>query len=280
MEASQDGISDYLSFAGQALPYLQPGDGVWSAAIGMTSIVDQIFAPAMAESTLKTARRQVAGNDTEGADHDRAVLGFYLGGALMNGRDYDAALAVQMESADALAAIEPTSLIRLWCAAGAAMSLTMLGRSGAALELLDQVAPLADWTDWSADWFFARRVALAYEGAFDDAHATLCSIGARFDNVDVSPMTSTVVAGFAVVAHRRGDDERARTLFEPLIATRTPTSTAVLYETLAEMGTWPAPEFSERRFVWFAEVSGRHEAAPRAAFFAWLRRLLREELGR
>ena len=45
MEASQDGISDYLSFAGQALQYLQPGDGVWSAAIGMTSIVDQIFAP-------------------------------------------------------------------------------------------------------------------------------------------------------------------------------------------------------------------------------------------
>ena len=62
--------------------------------------------------------------------------------------------------------------------------------------------------------------------------------------------------------------------------TRTPTSTAVLYEALAEMGAWPAREFSERRFVWLAEVSGRHETAPRAAFFAWLRRLLREELGR
>ena len=167
------------------------------------------------------------------------MLGFYLGGALMNGRDYEAARAVQTESADALAAIEPTSLIRLWSTAGAAMSLTMLGRPDAALELLNEVAALADWTDWSADWFFARAVGLAYEGEFEDAHATLCSIGARFDNVDVSPMTSTVVAGFGVVAHRRGDDERARTLFEPLIATRTPTSTAVLYETLAEMGAWP-----------------------------------------
>ena len=169
MEASQDGISDYLSFAGQALQYLQPGDGVWSAAIGMTSIVDQIFAPEAAVSTLDSARRQVDGKDTEGADHDRAVLGFYLGGALMNVRDYEAARAVQTESADALAAIEPTSLIRLWSTAGAAMSLTMLGRPIPALELLDEVAALADWTDWSADWFFARAVGLAYEGEFEDA---------------------------------------------------------------------------------------------------------------
>ena len=64
MEASQDGISDYLSFAGQALQYLQPGDGVWSAAIGMTSIVEQIFAPEAAVATLEGARRQLDGNGT------------------------------------------------------------------------------------------------------------------------------------------------------------------------------------------------------------------------
>ncbi len=99
MEASQDGISDYLSFAGQALQYLQPGDGVWSAAVGMTSIVEQIFLPEHAATTLDGARRQLDGNESEGADHDRATLGFYLGGALMNARDYDAARAVQLESA-------------------------------------------------------------------------------------------------------------------------------------------------------------------------------------
>jgi predicted ATPase/class 3 adenylate cyclase len=280
MEASQDGISDFVSFAGRALQYLEPGDGVWSAAMGMTSIVEQIFFPETATTALEHALQQLDGKHTEGADHDRAMLGFYLGGALMNRRDYAAASEVQLRSGAALTTIEPTSLIRLWSAAGAAMSLTMLGRSGGALELLEDVSALADWTDWSADWFFARAVALAYQGSFDDAHATLCSIGTRFDNVDVSPMTSTVIAGFGVVAHMDGDDGRARALFEPLIATRTPMSTAVLYESLAELDAWSAADFLERRLEWLGEVSRRHETAPRAAFFDWLRRLLREELAR
>ena len=69
--------------------------------------------------------------------------------------------------------MEPTSLFRLWAAAAAAMSLTMVGRSADALAVLDGVAALADWTDWSADWFFARAFAQAHGGAPELAHETL-----------------------------------------------------------------------------------------------------------
>ena len=93
-------------------------------------------------------------------------------------------------------------------------------------------------------------------------------------------MASTVVAGFGVLAHLRGDDARARALFEPLVATRAPASTAVLYETIAGMEDWPAEMYEHRRLEYLIEVTARNDARPRSEFFAHLRRLLREELAR
>jgi hypothetical protein len=62
------------------------------------------------------------------------------------------------------------------------------------------------------------------------------------------------------------------------VATRTPASTAVLYETIATMEHWPADMYEHRRLEHLIEVSARNDARPRSEFFVHLRRLLREEL--
>ena len=69
-----------------------------------------------------------------------------------------------------------------------------------------------------------------------------------------------------------------RALFEPLVATRAPASTAVLYETIARMEDWSAEMYEHRRLEYLIEVTARNDARPRSEFFAHLRRLFREEL--
>ena len=267
-----------MSFAGEALQYLKPGDGMWSAAVAMTSIPEQMFIPERPTLVLEEALGQLDGDESPGAEQDRATLLLYLSGARMSMRRHDEAREMQLRAAEILRALEPTSIIRLWAVAAAAMTTALLGGVDEARELSESVSSLADWTDWSADWFFARAFVEARAGAFDVAHATLRSIGIRFDNVDVSPMASTVIAGFGVVAHLRGDDDRARILFEPLVATRAPPSTAVLYETIAAMEHWSTERFFDQRLEYLINVSARNDAAPRSEFFVHLRRLLREEL--
>ena len=279
LEATQDGTSDFVSIAAQALQYLTPGDGVWSAALGMTSVTNQMFAPEFAVPSLEEALVRIGDHTSPSADHDRAVLHFYLGGALMSQRAYERAAETQLQAARLLELLEPTSLIRLWSAAGAVMSLTMLDRFDDASAVLDTVASLAGWTDWSVDWFFASAFLSARRGAFDEARETLRTIGTRFDNVNVSPMTGTVVAGFGVLAHLEGRDERAEELFESLVATRAPASTAVLYETIAHVEGWPDEEFATRRLERVLEVVQRLEVMARPDFFASLGVRLRAELG-
>jgi predicted ATPase/class 3 adenylate cyclase len=280
LEASEDGISDYVSFASRALEFLHPGDGVWSAAMGMTSVASQMFLPNEPAATLEAALTALDDARAPGAEHDRAMLLYYRGGALMNLRQYERAAELESRSAEILAALEPTSLIRLFAASAEAISLTLLGDVDRAHSVLDEVASLADWTDWSADYFFARALAYARAGKHEDAHETLRSIGVRFDHVDVSPMVSTVVAGFGIVAHLSGDDDRARELFDPLSATRAPASTAALYETIATMEHWPADEFRDRKLHHLLAIAERFTPENRPEFFGTLRALLREELAR
>ena len=176
----------------------------------MTSVVEQMFGPDVAVPTLQEAIASIDGQVSVTADHDRAVLGFYLGGALMNQGAYELAAETQLEAARRLEVIEPTSLVRLWTGSGATMSFTMLGRLDEASAAIDEVSGLAGWTDWSADWYFARAVLLAHRGQIDEAREALRAIGTHFDNGSLSPMVSTVVAGFGVLAclegrHRTSD---------------------------------------------------------------------------
>jgi predicted ATPase/class 3 adenylate cyclase len=278
VEATQDGTSDFLSFAAQALDYLTPGDGVWSAAFGMTSVVDQMLAPDKAVPALEDALARIEGQTSAAADHDRAMLQFYLGGALMSLRDYERAAETQLRAAHSLETIEPTSLARLWTAAGAAMSLTVLGRFDDAAAALDDVSALAGWTDWSVDWFFARAYLQARRGETEAARETLRAIGMRFDNVSVSPMTGTVVAGFGIVAYLEGHTEHARSLLEILTTTRAAASTAVLYQTIADVEGWSDADFDTRRLERVIEIVPRQVAMTRDEFFAALGDRLREEL--
>ncbi len=169
LEATQDGTSNFVAIAAEALQYLTPGDGVWSAAFGMTSVANQMFAPELAVPSLEEALERIRSQTSASADHDRAVLHFYLGGALMNQRAYERAAETQLRAARLLETVEPTSLIRFWSAAGAAMSLTMLDRFDDAAAVLEDIATLAGWTDWSVDWFFASAFLSARRGDFDEA---------------------------------------------------------------------------------------------------------------
>ena len=68
LEATQDGTSDFVSIAAQALQYLTPGDGVWSAALGMTSVANQMFAPDLAVPSLEEALERIDGHTSASAD--------------------------------------------------------------------------------------------------------------------------------------------------------------------------------------------------------------------
>ncbi len=92
-------------------------------------------------------------------------------------------------------------------------------------------------------------------------------------------MTGTVVAGFGILAHLEGRDERARELFAILVATRAPASTAVMYEMIADVEGWPDEDFATRRLERVLEVVEQQSVMDRPDFFASLGVRLREELG-
>ncbi|MGZ4693246.1 MAG: ATP-binding protein, partial [Acidimicrobiales bacterium] len=279
MDATEDGSSGFAATARDALVHLQPGDGVWSAAIGLTSIPQQMFVSAEIVPVLAGHRERLEGLAGAEADFDRATIDFYLAGALMNLRRFDDATEVFLRSAATMAALDPTSLVRLWSAAGAAIGQTLCGRPEQALATLDEVAALVAWTDWGVEWAFARAFALAHCGPLSEARAPLCAVGARLGPDRPSPLAVTVVAGFGVLAALEGREERAAELFESLTAARSAASTAAAYEVLGRLEGWGADEFAHRKIERVILAAGRQEEMTRAEYFARMNALAHEEAG-
>jgi predicted ATPase/class 3 adenylate cyclase len=278
LDATEDGSSAFAPIAAEALRHLVPGDGVWSAAVGLTSIPMQMFAPADAVLDLEASRARLDDLESPDADHDRAMLDFYLGGALMNLRRFEDATAVLLRSAATLTTLEPTSLIRLWSVSGAAIGRTLLGQPRAALDLLDSVEPLTDWTDWAVEWAYARALALAHSDAIDDARASLCRIGARLGPNGPSPLVPTLVAAFGVLAALEGRNTRASRLFELLTATRSSASTASTYEVVGRLEGWSDEEFANLKLTRAMVALSRQSQLDRREYFTRLNALVREEV--
>jgi hypothetical protein len=277
-DATEDGSSPFAFLAREALEYLEPGDGVWAGALGLTAIPMQIFGPADAAADLEAARARLDGLQGDDADHDRATLDFYLGGALLNDRRLDAGTEVFQRSAATMARLEPTSLVRLWSASGVAIGQTLLGRADDALDTLDEVEALVSWTDWGVEWAFARAFALARRREFEAARLPLLAIAARFGSDSPSPLVPTVVAGFGVVADAEGQADRAEELFALLTATRSPASSAAMYEVIGRTLQWPDDEFANLKITRALTVVGRQSEMERDRYFSTLNALAREEV--
>ncbi len=277
MDATEDGSSDFAVTAGEALRYLHPGDGVWSGALGLTSIPVQMFAPADIAPFLTEQRGRLDGLEGSDAEVDRATVDFYLAGAIMNLRRFDEATDVFARAAATMAGIEPTNLIRLWSVAGAAIGQTLGGRPDDALDTLDEVAAIVDWTDWAVEWAFARALALAHVGSTEDARAPLCAIAGRLGAESPSPLAGTVVAGFGVLAAMEGRQGRATELFALLTATRSPASTAAAFEVLGRLEGWTDDEFANRKLERVITAAGRQSEMSRAELFGRLNALARDE---
>jgi predicted ATPase/class 3 adenylate cyclase len=278
MDATEDGSSAFAQFAVEALQYLSPGDGAWSAAFGLTSIPMQMFAPADALLNLDRARAQLDSLHGADPDHDRAMLDFYIGGTLMNLRRYADAVATFKRSAGVLASLEPTSIVRLWSACGAAIGQTLLGRPRDALATLDEVDSLVDWTDWAVEWAFARSLALAHCGPTDEARRPLVALAERLGGDRASPLVPTVVIGFGLLAAMEDRTERAAELLEVLTAARSAAATAAAYEVLGRIEGWNDEEFSNRKLTRAIEAGARQSQIDRRDYFAKLHTLAREEV--
>jgi hypothetical protein len=174
--------------------------------------------------------------------------------------------------------LEPTSLIRLWSAAGASIGQTMLGRTDQAILTLDEVEPLTGWTDWDVEWAFARSLALAYGGRLDDAREPLCRIGARLRSDTPSPLVPTVVAGFGVLAALEGRTARAEELFQLLTATRSAASTAATFEVIAGLEGWSDEDFFNLKMTRALVAASRQAQGDRHDYFARLNALAKEEV--
>jgi hypothetical protein len=278
MDGTEDGASDFGTVAHQALEHLVPGDGVWAAAVGLTSVPLQMFAPHDEMPRLDRARARLDGLDGPDADHDRAVLDFYRGGALMNERRFDLATETFARSVSTMRSLEPRSLFRLWSASGTAIGQTMLDEPHEALRTLDDVAALADWTDWTVEWAFARSLALAHCGRIDDARQLLLAIGARLGTDRPSPLVTTVVAGFGVLAALEGRSERAAEILSFVTASRSPASTAAVYEAIGQLEGWSDEGFAQGKSQWAMAAWTRQHGLERGQFFTQLGQLVREEI--
>jgi predicted ATPase/class 3 adenylate cyclase len=278
MDGTEDGASDFAGVAHEAVAHLRPGDGVWAGGVGLESVALQMFAPAREIPRLEVARARLDGLGGREADHDRAVLDFYLGGALMNARRFDRGTEVFLGSVGTMCVLEPRSLFRLWSASGAAIGQTVLGRPDEALGTLDEVAALADWTDWTVEWTFARSFALARCGRIDDARQALLAIGARLGTERPSPLVVTVVAGFGVLAALEGRSDRAVELLSVVPASRAPASNAAVYEVIGRLEGWDEERFADRKLEWVLAGLARTQGQDRGRFFARLGELVREEL--
>jgi predicted ATPase/class 3 adenylate cyclase len=278
MDGTEDGASDFAGVALQAAQHLRPGDGVWAGAVGLASVPLQMFAPLDEVPRLEAARASLDGLDGSAVEHDRAVLDFYLGGALMNARRFDQGTKVFLRSVATMSTLEPTSLFRLWSASGAAIGQTLLGRPQDALRTLDEVESLADWTDWTVEHAFARSFALASRGDPEGARRTLVAIGARLGTERPSPLVTTVVAGFGVLAALEGRSDRAAELLALVPASRAAASTAAVYEVVGRLEQWGDEQFANRKVTWLLAALARHEGLERRQFFVRLGELVREEL--
>src|SRR6185295_15511106 len=136
LDATEDGSSPFAPTAHLALEHLTPGDGAWSGAVGLTSIPQQMFLPGDIVPVLVEHRSELDDLIGAGADVDRATIDFYLAGALLNLRRFDEGTDVFRRSAEVMETIEPTSLIRLWSASGAAIGQTLTGDADAAVGTL------------------------------------------------------------------------------------------------------------------------------------------------
>jgi hypothetical protein len=174
--------------------------------------------------------------------------------------------------------LEPLSLYRLWSASGAAIGQTALGQPGEALATLDDVVALANWTDWTVEWAFARSFALAHCGRLDDARRSLLAIGARLGTDRPSPLVTTVVAGFGVLTALEGRSQRAAELLALVTATRSPASTAAVYEAVGRLEGWTAEGFADRKAEWLMAALSRQGGLERPQYFARLGALVREEV--
>ena len=278
MDGTEDGASDFGSVAREALQHLVPGDGVWGSALGLTSVPLQMFAPDGELPRLDRARARLETLEGPDADHDRAALDFYRGGALMNARRFGPATETFTRSVSTMSTVEPTSLFRLWSTSGAAIGLTMLGDPDQALCTLDEVADLAEWTDWTVEWTFARSLALARGGRIDDAREVLLAIGARLGTERPSPLVTTVVAGFGVLAALEGRAERAAELLALVTASRSAASTAAVYEVIGKLEGWSDERFAHFKAEWALGAVARQQSMERGQFFARLGQLVREEI--
>jgi predicted ATPase/class 3 adenylate cyclase len=278
MDGTEDGASDFGRVAQQALGHLAPGDGVWAGAVGLTSVPLQMFAPDDEVPRLDRARARLDGLVGADADHDRAVLDFYLAGALMNQRRFDRGTEVFVRSVAVMRSLEPTSLFRLWSASGAAIGQTMLDEPGQALRTLDEVADLAGWTDWTVEWTFARSLALARSRRIGEARQALLAIGERLGSDRPSPLVTTVVAGFGVLAAVEGRSDRATELLALVAASRSPASTAAVYEVIGQLEGWGDEEFADRKRAWVVTTLTRQHGLERGQFFSRLGELVREEV--
>ena len=72
LQASEDGISDYVRYASEAMQYLRLGDGVWTSALAMTTVAAQMFVPAQPAAEFEDALAQLDGDPSPGAEQDRA----------------------------------------------------------------------------------------------------------------------------------------------------------------------------------------------------------------
>ena len=206
------------------------------------------------------------------------MLGFFLGSTLMNARRFEEGTGTLEQSAARLAAVEPTSIIRIWSAAGSAIGHVLLGRVDAALLALAQVEELIGWTDWDAEWAFAMALAQASIGRTEDARELLSTFGARLGSGGPSPIASTIVAGFGVLAEKEGRHGRARELFSLLTATRQGASTAAMYEVLGRLDGWDDADFANHKVEHVIGAMARETAMERAQYFADLAALVREEV--
>ena len=209
----------------------------------------QMFAPADALLDLDAARVRLEGLEGADADHDRATLDFYLAGTLMNLRRFDEATTVFTRSAVSMAALEPTSLIRLWAASGAAIGQTLLGDPDAAMETLAEVELLTDWTDWAVEWAYAQALALAYSGQLDRRRANHCA-GSVPDSARTIRRPSCRHWWRGSACSRRWKDRPSACseLFELLTATRSPASTAATYEVIGDLEGWSDDGFANARW--------------------------------
>ena len=206
---------------------------------------------------------------------DRAMLGFFLGSTLMNARRFEEERRPWSSPRPGW----PPSSRRASSASGrrqARRSDTSCSvESTQRCSRSAQVEELIGWTDWDAEWAFAMALAQASMGRTEDARELLSTFGARLGSGGPSPIASTIVAGFGVLAEKEGRHGRERELFSLLTATRQGASTAAMYEVLGGLDGWDDADFANRKVAHVIGAMARETEMDRVEYFARLAALVR-----